>query len=196
MMKTNTKRTMFNLKKMFFLTVPASILLVTVAMLLPCWWSSDTFLIGMWRARSSISSNWIWVEPPLDSSEGRLLFLLQILSVVSIIFVDFQGLFWFILLMQDRYSSISFSSLISLFIGTIVTHLCLSTIVFLVWQTSQNYLNLIRISFSFYIVVLVLILQVFTLISLFQHLIDHRRKQRSIQPREKIRHAFDDLFVA
>jgi hypothetical protein len=58
------------LQYMFFLTVPISTLLTTVAMLMPYWWSSETFQVGLWRAKS-VSSSWVLVEPQIETPEGK-----------------------------------------------------------------------------------------------------------------------------
>ncbi|CAF3679138.1 unnamed protein product [Rotaria sp. Silwood1] len=75
---------------MFLITVPCSTLLTTIAMLLPYWWSSETLQVGLWRARS-ISSSWLLIEPQIGTSEGRILFILQILSFISILLADICG---------------------------------------------------------------------------------------------------------
>ncbi|CAF4928802.1 unnamed protein product, partial [Rotaria sp. Silwood1] len=76
---------------MFLITVPCSTLLTTIAMLLPYWWSSETLQVGLWRARS-ISSSWLLIEPQIGTSEGRILFILQILSFISILLADICGI--------------------------------------------------------------------------------------------------------
>ena len=60
---------LFSVHNVFYVTVPLSTLLTTAAMLLPYWWTSDTFQIGLWRARSA-SSSWILVEPQIETHEG------------------------------------------------------------------------------------------------------------------------------
>ncbi|CAF4942603.1 unnamed protein product, partial [Rotaria magnacalcarata] len=88
---------------MFLITVPFSTLLTTIAMLLPYWWSSETLQVGLWRARS-ISSSWLIVEPQLETSEGRVLLALQILSFISILLADLSGIIWLIILLLRRHS--------------------------------------------------------------------------------------------
>lgn len=61
---------MFIVQKMFLVMVPLSTLFTSVAMLLPYWWSSETFQIGLWRARSIPTSSWILVEPQIETTEG------------------------------------------------------------------------------------------------------------------------------
>jgi hypothetical protein len=61
---------MFILQNMYLITVPITTILTTIAMLLPYWWSSDTFQIGLWRAKL-LSSSWISVETETDTQEGR-----------------------------------------------------------------------------------------------------------------------------
>ena len=60
----------FVLQNTFLITIPITTLLTTLAMLIPYWWSSNTFQIGLWRARS-LSSSWITVEPEIDTQEGE-----------------------------------------------------------------------------------------------------------------------------
>lgn len=62
---------LFIIQNMFFITVPMSTLLTTVAMLLPYWWSSETLQVGLWRARSTSSSSWLLVEPQIDTEDGK-----------------------------------------------------------------------------------------------------------------------------
>ena len=62
---------LFIIQKMFLITVPISTLLTTLAMLLPYWWSSDTFQIGLWRARSISSTSWLLVEPQIETEDGK-----------------------------------------------------------------------------------------------------------------------------
>ncbi len=65
-----TVNIMFILQNMYLITVPITTILTTIAMLLPYWWSSDTFQIGLWRAKL-LSSSWISVETETDTQEGR-----------------------------------------------------------------------------------------------------------------------------
>ncbi|CAF4378477.1 unnamed protein product, partial [Rotaria magnacalcarata] len=59
--------------------------------------------VGLWRARS-ISSSWLIVEPQLETSEGRVLLALQILSFISILLADLSGIIWLIILLLRRHS--------------------------------------------------------------------------------------------
>jgi hypothetical protein len=68
---------MFIIRNLFLITVPISTVLATIAMLLPYWWTSDTFQVGLWRARS-ITSSWINIEADIDTSEGRHTLLIDI----------------------------------------------------------------------------------------------------------------------
>ena len=61
---------MFILQNIYMISVPIAMIFTTIAMLLPCWWSSETLQVGLWRARS-ISSSWITIEPDTDTQEGR-----------------------------------------------------------------------------------------------------------------------------
>jgi hypothetical protein len=65
-----TVNMMFILQNMFLITVPITTILTTIAMLMPYWWLSDTFQVGLWRARA-FSSSWITVEPETDTHEGK-----------------------------------------------------------------------------------------------------------------------------
>jgi hypothetical protein len=61
---------MFILQNMYLITIPITTILTTIAMLMPYWWSSENFQVGLWRARS-LSSLWISVEPETDTQEGK-----------------------------------------------------------------------------------------------------------------------------
>jgi hypothetical protein len=65
-----TPNIMFILQNMYLIALPITTILTTVAMLLPYWWSSETFQVGLWRARS-LSSSWISIEPETDTQEGK-----------------------------------------------------------------------------------------------------------------------------
>jgi hypothetical protein len=68
--KQMTANMIFILQNMYLITVPITTILTTITMLMPYWWSSDTFQVGLWRAHS-LSSSWINVEPEIDTEEGR-----------------------------------------------------------------------------------------------------------------------------
>ncbi|CAF3162153.1 unnamed protein product [Rotaria socialis] len=87
---------------MFLITIPTTTILTTIAMLMPYWWSSDTFQVGLWRARS-FSSAWMTVEPEIDTQEGRLLFILQTLALISVILTNLSGLIWLATLIRRIY---------------------------------------------------------------------------------------------
>ncbi|UJR21712.1 hypothetical protein I4U23_024789 [Adineta vaga] len=187
----------FILQNMYLITVPLSTLLTTIAMLLPYWWSSETLQVGLWRARST-SSAWLLVEPQIETSEGRVLFLLQILSLTSVLLADISGILWFIILVRRYSSSISFSSLLSLLIFTILTYLCLSLMIYFVWETTKDYIQLIQISYSFYLVLIIILLHSLTLISLIINLLKYRTTHHSIQPilhDKKLSFAFNEPIV-
>ncbi|CAF1303579.1 unnamed protein product [Adineta steineri] len=162
---------MLILQNMFLITVPLSTVLTTIAMLLPYWWSSETLQVGLWRARS-ISSSWLLVEPQIDTSEGRILFILQILSFTSVILADISGIIWLITL-PHRNSSSLFKFLVSLLIFTILTYLCLSIMIYLVWQTTKDYVKLIKISYSFYLVLIIILFHSLTFIRILIGFISH-----------------------
>jgi hypothetical protein len=65
-----TPNIMFILQNMYLIALPITTILTTFAMLLPYWWSSETFQVGLWRARS-LSSSWISIEPETDTQEGK-----------------------------------------------------------------------------------------------------------------------------
>ncbi len=65
-----TVNIMFILQNMYLITIPITTILTTIAMLMPYWWSSENFQVGLWRARS-LSSLWISVEPETDTQEGK-----------------------------------------------------------------------------------------------------------------------------
>ncbi|CAF1472370.1 unnamed protein product [Rotaria magnacalcarata] len=182
---------------MFLITVPFSTLLTTIAMLLPYWWSSETLQVGLWRARS-ISSSWLIVEPQLETSEGRVLLALQILSFISILLADLSGIIWLIILLLRRHSHSLLSSLFSLLVSTILTYISLSVMIYLVWQTTLDYIHLINISYSFYIVLIIILLHSLTLISLTINLLNYRTNHHAIQPLhldKKVLVAFNEPIV-
>jgi hypothetical protein len=203
---------LFSVHNVFYVTVPLSTLLTTAAMLLPYWWTSETFQIGLWRARS-VSSSWILVEPQIETHEGRqrirrhsmptntissigrVLFLLQVFSFLSVLSADILGICWFILLLVRRSSPASLSSLLSLLIPTVLTYLCLSVMIVLVWQTTKDYSHLIHISYSFHMILATVVLHSLTLISLTVNLAKYRTTHHSVQPCDKIRLAFDEPVV-
>lgn len=204
---------LFIIQKMFLITVPISTLLTTLAMLLPYWWSSDTFQVGLWRARLSSSSSWLLVEPQIETEDGkiekkiwftkkdkihflsgRLLFILQLLSFVSIILSDISGILWLIILLRRQ----SLPSHFGLLIFTILSYLCLSTMIYFVWQTTKDYIHLIHLSHSFYLVLSIILLHSLTLISMTMNLLQYRTNHHSIQPcssNEKVLLAFNELIV-
>ena len=73
---------------------------------------------------------------------------------------------------------------------TIITYSSLSILVILVWQTTLHYLHLIRISYSFYIVLVMLVIHSLTLISILINFLQYQRERHSIKPVEKIQQAF------
>ncbi|CAF1193198.1 unnamed protein product [Rotaria sordida] len=187
---------MFILQNMFLITVPCSTLLTTIAMLLPYWWSSETLQVGLWRARS-ISSSWLLVEPQIGTSEGRILFILQILSFISVLLADISGIIWLIIIIR-RKSHILLKSFFSLLTSTILTYLCLSIMIYLVWQTTKEYIHLINISYSFYIVLIIIILHSLTFISITINLLKYRTNHYLIEPLQfdrKILFAFNEPIV-
>jgi hypothetical protein len=125
---------------------------------------------------------------------GRILFTLQILSFISVLLADISGIIWLIVLLRRH----SLPSLFSLLIFTILTYLCLSLMIYLVWRTTKDYTHLIHISYSFYLVLLIIILHSLTLISLTLNLLKYRTNHRSIQPcqiNEKVLLAFNGPIV-
>lgn len=70
--------------------------------------------------------------------------------------------------------------------------------IYLVWRTTQDYIHLINISYSFYIVLIIILLHSLTLISLTINLLNYRTIHYSIQPLQidkKILIAFNDPVV-
>lgn len=65
-----TVNIMFILQNIYLITIPATTILTTIAMLLPYWWSIDNYQVGLWRARS-FTSSWISVEPEINTEEGK-----------------------------------------------------------------------------------------------------------------------------
>ena len=125
---------------------------------------------------------------------GRLLFSLQLLSFVSIILSDISGILWLIILLRRQ----SLPSHFALLVFTILSYLCLSTMIFLVWQTTKDYIHLIHLSHSFYLVLCIILLHSLTLISMTMNLLQYRTNHHSIQPcssNEKVLMAFNELIV-
>jgi len=70
--------------------------------------------------------------------------------------------------------------------------------IYFVWQTTKDYTNLIRISYSFYLVLIIILCHSLTLISITLNLLKYRTTQHSIQPlqiQEKTRMAFIEPIV-
>jgi hypothetical protein len=70
--------------------------------------------------------------------------------------------------------------------------------IYLVWQTTKDYIHLIHISYSFYLVLLIIVFHSLTLISLTMNLLKYRTKHHSIQPcqlNEKVVLAFNEPIV-
>ncbi|CAF1552645.1 unnamed protein product [Adineta ricciae] len=181
---------------MFLVTIPITTVLTTIAMLLPYWWSSETFQVGLWRAHS-LPSVWTTVEPQIDTQEGRLLFILQHLSLVSALLTDLSCLIWFITLIRRTYHT-SLHSLLTQLCLTILTYFCLSTMIFFVWTTTKYTFNTIHLSYSFYLTLFILLLHTVTLISLTLNLAQYRAHHHSIQPfqiNSKVSMAFNDPLV-
>jgi hypothetical protein len=65
-----TANIMFILQNMYLIAIPITTIFTTVAMLLPYWWSSETFQVGIWRAQS-LSSSWISIEPETETQNGK-----------------------------------------------------------------------------------------------------------------------------
>ena len=66
-----TATMMFILQNIYMISLPIAMIFTTIAMILPCWWSSETFQVGLWRARSIPSSSWIRIEPDIAIREGK-----------------------------------------------------------------------------------------------------------------------------
>ena len=129
---------------------------------------------------------------------GRVLFLLQILSLTSVLLADISGIIWFVTLVRRYSSSISFASILSLLIFTILTYLSLSVMIYFVWVTTKEYIHLIQISYSFYLVLIIVVLHSLTLISLIINLLKYRTMHHSIQPmllEKKLAFAFNEPIV-
>ncbi|CAF0786388.1 unnamed protein product [Rotaria sordida] len=181
---------------MFLITIPITTILTTVAMLMPYWWSSNTFQIGLWRARTLFSS-WITIEPEIDTQEGRLLLILQILSFISVLLTDLSGLIWIIILIRRIYHT-SLNLLIFLFFLNILTYFSLSILIHFIWYTTKNTMELIYLSYSFYLTLIIILFHTITLISLTINLAKYRIDHHTIQPyqsNEKISFAFNELIV-
>ncbi|CAF2349088.1 unnamed protein product [Rotaria sp. Silwood2] len=181
---------------MFLITIPITTILTTIAMLMPYWWSSDTFQVGLWRARTLFSS-WITIEPEINTEEGRLLFILQILSFISVLLTDLSGFIWLIILIRRIYHT-SLISIVFLLFLNILTYFCLLIMIYFIWYTTINTLDLIHLSYSFYLTLIIILFHTITLISLTISLAKYRTNHHTIQPyqsNEKISFAFNELIV-
>jgi hypothetical protein len=70
--------------------------------------------------------------------------------------------------------------------------------IYFVWQTTKDYINLIHLSYSFYLVLIIIFIHSFTLISITIYLLKYRTNHHSIQPyqlNEKILLAFNEPIV-
>lgn len=128
---------------------------------------------------------------------GRLLFILQIFSLVSVIFTDISAFIWLYTLVRRTYHH-SLCSLIALLCLTILAYFSLSILVFFVWHSTQMHVLSIHLSYSFYLTVLLLISHTITLISLTINLARYRTNHRNIQPclaPSKVLYAFEQSLV-
>ncbi|CAF3622602.1 unnamed protein product [Rotaria socialis] len=181
---------------MFLITIPTTTILTTIAMLMPYWWSSDTFQVGLWRARS-FSSAWMTVEPEIDTQEGRLLFILQTLALISVILTNLSGLNWLATLIRRIYHTSLKSLLFQLFL-IVFTFFCLSMMIFFVWSTTKNTMDLMNLSYSFYLAIIIILFHTITIISLTINIAKFRTNHHTIQPHqfnEKISFAFNEPIV-
>jgi len=70
--------------------------------------------------------------------------------------------------------------------------------IYLVWQTTKDYSHLINISYSFYLVLITILLHSLTLTSITINLLKYRTHHHSIQPIQldkKISFAFNEPIV-
>jgi len=70
--------------------------------------------------------------------------------------------------------------------------------IYLVWQTTKDYIQLIHISYSFYLVLIIILFHSLTLISITINLLKYRTNHHSIQPfqfNEKLLLAFNEPVV-
>lgn len=186
-------------------------------MLLPFWWSIDSHYIGIWCSKSM--SSWINVEPEIDTHEGRnidlfkeknmcfnqwnitlgrLLFVLQILSFISLILTNIAGLLCLFAILRRTYQSSSLFINFSLLFLHILLYFILSTLLFFVWYSIKTSIYSIEISYSFYLTIFILFLHTFTLISLTINLAKYRTIHHTIQPNsinEKLAFAFTEPIV-
>ena len=70
--------------------------------------------------------------------------------------------------------------------------------IYLVWQTTKDYIHLINVSYSFYLVLIIILFHSLTFISIIINLLKHRTNHHSIQPIEidkKLLFAFNEPLV-
>ncbi|CAF1416278.1 unnamed protein product [Didymodactylos carnosus] len=171
------------------ITVPLSIVLTTLSIVLPYWWSTETFIVGFWRAY--YHHTWIIIDPQLDSQPGRkerqtnpqrecrLLYSLQLLSFFTVVLTDLSIILWLIDLIRREYKY-----LISL-ICTMITCWFLMAILLVLtfYTTTLNSTAIqIRLSYSFYLACSVLLLHSLTIVSLTIKFCIYRTSRRFITP--------------
>ena len=129
---------------------------------------------------------------------GRLLFILQILSFVSVLLSSLNGLIWLIILIRRNYHT-SFRSILCLLFLVILIYFCLSTMLFFVWHTTKTTIGVIHLSYSFYLTLIIILFHTITLISITVNLAKYRTNHHTIQPfysrKEKTLFAFNELIV-
>ena len=154
--------------------------------------------------RTTNRNNWRFEHREIKNSSfnttlivlGRLLLILQLLSFLSVLLADLHGVLWFIIVLRYRHSTASFPLLLSLLVVTVFAYLTLSMMIYLVWQTSKDYVHLIHISYSFYLVLAIVFSHSLTLISLTINLAQYRTSHRSIQPYGKVLLAFNQPIAS
>ena len=128
---------------------------------------------------------------------GRLLCVLQLLSFASVLIADLSAVIWLTTLLRRTYHR-SILTLIGLFALTILTFFCLSTILFFVWSSTPTHLDYTRLSYAFYLTLILLLIHTLTLISLTLSLAHYRTNQQTIHPNhghEKLAFAFSEPMV-
>ncbi|CAF1213526.1 unnamed protein product [Didymodactylos carnosus] len=168
---------MLYIEHISLITVPLSIILTTLSVVLPYWWSTQTFIIGFWRAH--YHHTWIIIDPQLDSQAGRLICSLQQLSIFTVILTDLSIVFWLIDLIRREYKH-----LISLLCTIIICWFCIATLLILTFYTAKLSDSTIQLqlSCSFYLACSTLLFHSLTIVSLTIKFCTYRSSKRFIQP--------------
>lgn len=123
--------------------------------------------------------------------------MLQTLSLISVLLTDLSGMIWFITVLRRIYHSSLKLLLCQLFL-IILIFFCLSTLIFFVWYATKNAMDIINLSYSFYLTIIIILFHTITITSLTISIAKFRTNHHIIQPcksNEKILFAFNEPVV-